>query len=456
MNTSKEHWDAVVIGSGMGGLSAAVLLARLCGKRVLVLERHFRPGGFTHVFSRKSGFHWDVGVHYVGEVTDDDHRASARMSRDVFKVVTGGRLRWQRLPEAFEKLVFPDFAFTIRAGTQNFRADLMAAFPAQAPAIDQYFADIERAAAYIDVLGMRGLAPAPLVWVNQLLHYRARRLALQTTGEYLQTHISDPRLRAVLGARWGDYGLPPAQSAFLMHALVTRHFLEGGYYPIGSARRIADSAIQVLEAQGGCVRVRAEVQRILVEHGQAVGVRLTDGEVIRAPLVISDAGARNTYLNLLAPEIPLPLRRELETIPSSLAVAVLYLGLKASPACLGIGAENHWIYDGLDHDALYARRTQTTDGAVAQFFLSSPSEKDPDCGAHTAEIITAVDPAALGPWQHTQWMQRGQDYAGIKDRVTEALLQQVERHFPGFRESGGLCRALDTVVQRTLHRPPER
>jgi len=64
-----DTWDAIVIGSGIGGLTAASLLARHAGKRVLILERHYTAGGFTHVFHRP-GYEWDVGVHYIGQVND--------------------------------------------------------------------------------------------------------------------------------------------------------------------------------------------------------------------------------------------------------------------------------------------------------------------------------------------------------------------------------------------------
>jgi phytoene dehydrogenase-like protein len=415
-------------------MAAAVLLAKLHGKKVLVLERHFRAGGFTHVFSRKGGYNWDVGVHYVGEVTDADSRASAKTNRELLDVVTGGEVRWNRMPEEFDKLVFPGFTFSIRAGKENFRSDLNAAFPSEASSIDRYLADVERAASYAQVLGMRGLAPAPFVQLANVLHYRARKLAFMTTGEYLNAHIKDERLKAVLGARWGDFGLPPAQSAFLIHAIVARHYFEGAYYPVGSAARIAEAATRVLEGCGGEIRVRAEVAQILVEQGKAVGVRLTSGETIRADRVISDAGARNTYLRLLPREVELPFRSELEATPSSLATTTLYLGLKSSPESIGIKGENYWIHDELDQDSLYARRDLAHEGVVPMCFLSFPSLKDPEARRHTAEITTGVDPAAFERWSGTRWMKRGEDYLRVKERIAGALLHMVEARLPGFRD----------------------
>ncbi len=433
MSKLESQWDAVVIGSGIGGMAAAVLLAKLHAKRVLVLERHFRAGGFTHVFSRKGGYHWDVGVHYVGEVAASDSRASAKANRELLDVVTGGEVRWNRMPEEFDKLVFPGFTFSIRAGKDNFRSDLKAAFPDEATAIDRYLADIERAASYVEVLGMRGLAPAPFVYLANAIYSRARKLAFMTTGEYLNAHVKDERLKAVLGARWGDFGLPPAQSAFLIHSVVARHYFEGAYYPVGSAARIAEAATRVLESCGGEIRVRAEVAQILVEKGKAVGVRLTSGETIHAGLVISDAGARNTYLRLLPRDIELPFRDELAATPSSLATTTLFLGLSGSPESIGVQGENYWIHDELDQDSLSARQVRTHEGEIAMCFLSFPSLKDPEASRHTAEITTGVDPAAFERWSDTRWMKRGEDYNRVKERIAEALLDIVEARLPGFR-----------------------
>ncbi len=422
----KSDFDAVVIGSGMGGLTAAALLARLHGMKVLVLERHFKAGGFTHTFSRPGGWHWDVGVHYVGQVEEPGR------ARDVLQVVTGGGLRWTRMADPFERLVFPGFEFAIRSGKERFLADLAAAFPAEERALRRYLRDLERAASWTGVMGARGVAPAPIGWAMAAALRGRRALVTRTTRSYLDERFRDPRLKAVLGARWGDYGLPPAESAFLAHAVITSHYMEGAYYPEGTAARIAETAIPVVESAGGEVRVRAEVERILLRDGRAAGVRLRGGEEILAPRVVSDAGARNTFLRLLPPEAPVPFRSRLERIQPGLAHVSLYLGLSSSPAALGVHGENFWIHDDLDHDAMWARRGSVLEGTIPHVYLSFPSLKDPAARAHTAEIVTAVDAAAFSRWAGTRWMKRGPDYRALKERIADGLLAAVERRLPGF------------------------
>ena len=73
-----DTWDAIVVGSGIGGLASAAFLSRYAGKRVLVLERHYVPGGYTHVFHRP-GYEWDVGLHYIGKVQNPDSQTAARL-----------------------------------------------------------------------------------------------------------------------------------------------------------------------------------------------------------------------------------------------------------------------------------------------------------------------------------------------------------------------------------------
>ena len=424
--TPGEDFDVVVIGSGPGGLMAGALLARLEGKRVLVLERHYRLGGFTHTFQRPGGFTWDVGVHYIGKEIVNPGTAA-----DAFRVATAGALRWSPLPDTFERLRFPGFEFEMRAGRENLVEDLTRAFPAEARAIRAWLDDVDRAASVSPLRVMDGALAGPIRHVARAA--MAGRFALGDTSlcDYLARRFADARLRAVVSARWGDHGLPPSQCAFLAHAMITRHYLDGAVYPVGGAGSIAAAMNDVITGAGGQVRTRAEVARILVRGGRAAGVRLRSGEEILAPVVISDAGARNTYLRLLPEDVPVPFRAQLAAVPPGMGFVTLYLGLSAPGSTLGVKGENLWCHRSLDHDAAWAARPRLLEGVVDNTYVSFPSLKDPEATAHTAEIVAPADPASFAPWAGTRWMKRGEDYEAVKDRISDALLAEAERYLPG-------------------------
>ena len=140
-----EDWDAIIIGSGMGGLTAAVLLARHAGQRVLVLERHYEAGGFTHTFHRP-GYQWDVGLHYVGQVGD-----SRWPVRRAFDHVTAGAVAWQPMPAVYDRVLIDGQRFDFTAGPEAFRAGLRQAFPSETAAIDRYLAAVHAANRWMDL-----------------------------------------------------------------------------------------------------------------------------------------------------------------------------------------------------------------------------------------------------------------------------------------------------------------
>lgn len=131
--------DAIVIGSGIGGLGAAALLARYAGKRVLVLERHYTPGGYTHVFHRP-GYEWDVGVHYIGDV-----HPGARL-RAVFDALSDGALQWADMGPVYDRVLLGGEEFHYVKGQENLRRALEERFPAEKRAIAAYFRLVARAA----------------------------------------------------------------------------------------------------------------------------------------------------------------------------------------------------------------------------------------------------------------------------------------------------------------------
>ena len=433
-NPGEHSYDAIVIGSGMGALAFASIMAKLRKWRVLVLERHFKIGGFTHTFSRPGGWTWDVGVHYVGEM------GKGMTGRRLFDFITDGRVDWAPMPDVYDVFVYPGLTVKVPKGRENFERVLAEAFPAEKQAIGRYFRDIKSAASWFSRHIMAMVTPQPVSWIVRAINRMSEKSALQRTQQYLESHIRDPRLRAVLASQWADYGLPPGRSAFVAHAVIVNHYLNGAWYPAGGAGEIPKAASSVIQGAGGELLPGHEVTKIILEDGRAVGVEVQPKKgkeqprmEFRAPVVVSDAGAWNTFTRLL-PEEAIPFRAELETPPEGLEAVELFLGLKRDPREQGFRGENYWIFSSFDHDGMCAARDDLLDGRAPMAYLSFPSLKDPRAQSHTAEIVAPFSYRALDEFRAAPWKRRGTDYESAKKRITDSLLELVERQHPGFRD----------------------
>lgn len=281
-------------------------------------------------------------------------------------------------------------------------------------------------------------------WLQPLLRRVVRlfgSIARQTTQDYFDNHFQDVRLKALLASQWGDYGLPPAQSCFGIHSVIVTHYLHGGWYPVGGAKAIAQTMIPVIEQAGGAVITQRRVTEVLLESGAAVGVKAqntaklkADPEAYYAPIVVSDAGALNTYLKLIPPSYPLAERHKIQAFPKGNSMLTVYLGLKDSPQKLGLQGENHWIYTTYDHNAIGQASSIPTEHLPQFCYLSFPSRKDPLAQGHTAEIITYADYDYFTQWQAQPWRRRGSEYTELKAEITQSLIQLVEHHYPGFQD----------------------
>ncbi|MDH4055033.1 MAG: NAD(P)/FAD-dependent oxidoreductase [Gammaproteobacteria bacterium] len=428
-----KQYDAVVIGSGMGGLTSAALLSDL-GWKVCVLEQHYTAGGYTHSYER-NGYEWDVGVHYIGDV------GAKTGTRQMFDYLSGGTLAFAPMAEEYDRFYIGDKVFNAIAGKDQFRANLVRQFPREEKAIDRYLKLLAKAGRAMPAIGMRrALGFWQRILMSPYLLLKTPRFLFRNTWDVLSELTDDKDLLAVWCGQWGDMGLPPKQSTFLVHAMIVRHYLHGGYYPVGGSWRIADSIIPKIQAAGGEVFTYAEVKEIVVEAGKTRGVMMKDGHFIECPCVISSAGVANTFRKLLSADVAehAGYQKKLENVEPSFAHLGVYIGLKATAVELGLPKTNFWIYPDNDYDAAVERFMNDQHAAFPVVYISFPSAKDPDYlerhpGTATIEIVAPAPYQWFEKWRDETWGKRGEDYDALKHALGERLMEHLYEKLPGLR-----------------------
>ena len=423
-------WDAIVIGSGIGGLAAAAALGKR-GKRVLLLEQHSVAGGQTQTF-RRQGWEFATGVHYLGGV-GPQAGGEGQFGR-LLAWLSDGALQFAPCANPYDIVRLPGFEFGIPHPQAAYRAALRLRFPGEQAAIDHWFqASQDAREAAFTLMALHSLPAWIAAGLRLLRGTQAQAWAHHTLADEM-ARIANPQLRAVLGARWGDYGAAPATAPFVEHALVTGSYDAGAYYPVGGPARFVQTRLPAVLAVGGECRLGAEVRRIQVEDGRVAGVELMQNGVTRtetARHVISAMGAANTVACLPDSEAP-AWREEIRALSPGLGFVALYIGLEGDIAAAGASSANHWIYEQDDIGRVWR---QPADEDAPGLFVSFPSLKDPAWrGPPTAEVLALVDPAAFAPWlsrnRDSTDSVEGDDYAAFKDWVAARLLAQFERHFP--------------------------
>ncbi len=421
-------YDAIVIGSGAGGLTAAVALAQ-ADKKVLVLEQHDRPGGWTHSFTLE-GYRFSPGVHYIGDLQE-----GGGLRRIYDGLGVSGDLTFCELnPDGYDHIVIGDKRVDFPKGKENLIERLKSHFPHEAKGIDRYFADLTNMVESLSRVGDLNhpvksamSAPTVLKWMRA------------TGADLINAHVSDPVLRGVLAGQSGDHGLPPSQVSAFMHAGITHHYLDGGYYPLGGSFAIPRAFVRALKRAGGEIRLQARVKRILVEGKKVLGVELDSGEEIRADVVISNADPEVTFGQLIGRDKLSPkLKRKVDAVKYSTSCLSLFfatdMDLRRDG---GLDSGNFWFYDHPDVDKIY------TDGltdAMLQnetppgLFLTVTTLKDPSkkhSGHHTCESFAFVGYDAFEKWAQTKYGARPADYEAMKEDLAWRMVRGLEKHVPG-------------------------
>src|SRR6202166_3002113 len=243
-------YDVVVIGSGIGGLIAANLLAR-DGARVLLVEQHYMVGGYCSTF-RRGGYTFDAATHFYPLLGNRETLTGTLLVELVVQT------RWVEM-DPVDTFHLPDGTrFDVPAAFDAYLAMLKAAFPHEAAALDVFFGEVRQA----NLLGL-------------LRYFRGRETpglapyAELTVRQVLERHFRDRKLKLLLTADCPHWGSPPDRTSFVFDSMLRLSYFLGNYYPRGGSQACADELARCFEERGGHVLMSTAARRILVESGES-------------------------------------------------------------------------------------------------------------------------------------------------------------------------------------------
>jgi len=453
-NKIPDSLDAIIIGSGIGSMTTASIMAR-AGKRVLVLEQHDQAGGCCHTFIDK-GYEFDVGIHYIGEM---GHQT---LNKTLLDQICEGQVEWAPLDDEFDVISIgygsDARSYPVATGMQAWKNLLHKQFPDEASAIDKYFELLAASSKTSTIHGAMKMLPLWLVKIilfSGIMKYMTNIFRPEytiSTLDLVESLTSDKDLQTVFMYCWGDYGTPPSKSNFTMQAALNRHFMNAGaHYPIGGASEVAFNIIPVIEKTGGRVLVRAPVTEIVAREGKVCGVKVSKGQEvveILAPMVISSAGLYNTFQTLLPKELANKSYYTdiCKTLKPGVGAMNVFLGLNKSKEELGLKRQNMWAFTSNDahtlgEEYLALNPEAAMDADVPLLFVSFPSAKDPEWDNHpgrkgksTCAIVTLANWDWFKKFENQPIKKRDDEYEEIKNTLGHKMIEQTCQLYPQIRD----------------------
>jgi all-trans-retinol 13,14-reductase len=437
--------DTIIIGSGAGGLSAAICLAR-AGQTVLVLEQHDVPGGWCHSFYL-NGYRFTPGVHYVGLMDKGESTSELYEGLGIANDLTFFKMN----SAAYEHCWLGDEHIDMPAGFDELCSSLSARFPEEKKGIEKYLNTVRDVSRELQLIPtMSGF------WDNVTIPWRTRHLgkyALFSVTKVIGWHIKNPLLRRVLNVQCGDHGLPPAKASFPLHCAVMDHYFNGGFYPMGGGAAIVKAMTRAIKKHGGELRTSQSVKNILLKGDKkkcAIGVELESGEKIYAKRIISNTDPGKTYFDLVgAANLSHKLQKHLSKTKYSCTSLMLFLTVDMDVRKAGLDSGNIWLMPNRDMDDLYKQMMKVDIASGDEFpglFISCTTLKDPasfDGRYHCIEAITYISHESFNQFKD-EGNVHSAEYALFKERLTQKIINSLERVLPGIGNK---------IVQKELGTP---
>ena len=426
----------IIIGSGLGGLSTGVILAKN-GYDVTILEQASQVGGCLQCFTR-DGVKFETGMHFIGSLDDGQVLSHYFNYLGIKDKVVLNRLD----PKAYDVVSLQGERFAFPNGRDAFIEKFAQRFPDQRENLERYCDLIEQVASLSPFRDLQHVVDESRFIDDKLLY--------QSLSDIIDQTITDPLLREVLVGNLSLYAAQRGKTPFATHAFIFDFYNSSAFRIVGGSDAIVKALTEVFEQHGGKVLTRRKVTKILVEGKKASGVLTANGEKFTADVVISDVNPKQMIGMVDDGVFTQAYKSRIKGIADTTAVFSLFLRFKegAMPYLnsnfYGFSTDSPWQMNGDIGD-------KWPQGYLYMHHCHEPNPKY----ARGGVVLAYMSMDAVRNWSDTSIGQRGDDYERFKAHMAERLLDSVEKDFPGLRDAVEAYYAASPLTYRDYTSTPE-
>jgi len=424
----KNRYDAVVIGAGLGGLSAATLLARR-GFSTLLLEQHNIPGGYATSFVR-GRYEFEVALHELSDIGSDSRPGV--LGKYLKYLGVRDKVEFVQIPELYRS-VFPDLDMTLPRGREAYVDTLCKAFPHEEKGIRRFMKrvfDLAREVDDFQKVQSGKIGDVISVAVSAPFKLRAiPRYLFSTWEEVMARDISDIKVRAVISQYWGYFGLPPSKISFFLFALALASYIAYGPAHIrGRSQALSNAFIERFEELGGEVCFNCGVSKINSNSGKVTGVVTDDGREYLADIVVSNASPIATCRDMLGVDnIPPAYFKKMRSNEVAASSFNVYLGLACSPEAIGATSHEVFVNENFNYDSHYALFDKVA--APYQMVVTTYNTIMPEISPPGTSMLVLTTLCSSKGWEALE----PEKYVDAKNMVAGAMMEKAEKVLPGLR-----------------------
>jgi prolycopene isomerase len=432
--TAEIDTDVVIVGAGLGGLSAAGHL-QAAGHDVVIIEHHSVPGGYAHNFTRR-GYRFEVALHAL------DGMEPGGWAYPMFETLGAfDSIEFHRL-DPFYSVSFPDFEVDVSTDLPDYIGAIAEVFPDQRSAVIELFEAIKAVGHDMAKFASDRRSGVRVEQAEMPAHYPAMAMAFASNwAQFLDRFPLSDEVKALVSTLWGYLGLPPSRlSAGQMALTLLTYHSSGAWYPTGGSGAMTKAFARKIIDRGGQIHYRNDV--ISIEPTGPTGVTVTThkGLVVHAKAVVSNASPERTIDMLPEGSVDESFSTEAGGERPALSNLVVYLGLDRDVAAEGWNHHEYFEMPSYDIEAEY-EAIMRGDFANAGMIVSNYTIADPGCAPEGGSVLSLT---SLAPWDYEDvWGTHGEvdgystneDYIRIKDAAGDILIDRLGELIPGLRDA---------------------